>query len=794
MMPRLKLTSPIFFLMVTTIVLSTSELSAQPFSYNWRSLQTGGFGAIPDIQCVVPPGGTAKYFLATDVGSISRCVNPSPATPTWEMLLKFMNRVTDDDNYGTHLGVSRDGQTIYVAAGKLARTGNPTDPKGKVWKSTDGGSTWSEPAPGFRIWTAAAWDTFRGTNRVTVDPNNANVVYYASREGLYWSYNGGVNWQPIAAAPDGLYQPNADSSPSGCGWVIVDGRTTTNSLVNGTPVFRSQRVYCCALGGPQSGVYRNTQGGIGAWNLLPGPGGVRLEGWHADLDVNSGNLWMTVGTGARKGLYRCRATENTFSEISSFNNNNSLVLPDTAAFLSGISIHRTRPNSIAVARRWTFAEEPGRGENDVHNAVIASSDGGVTWRIITQAVINNNVEADSKIASDFGVFQGPIRDVQFDHSDPSGNTLFFAGWLPYRTRNWNAATINDVRWRIFTKGHEELVDLGGGVSPSAGLTRFWSTFGDVAGFRHRSIDSWPTNVKEYGPRPAAEFTGVDASPTNPNVVVMVGRQESQGPAIGFYSDNADTANPVFDSMNAAGMKARIGANAAGGKIAISANSSTLVWAAQNADGVAYSGDKGQSWFKASGIPGLIDGGSIFNDESCPIAADRGNANFFYATRNGTAFYRSSNAGRAFTSFDSFPGIGVVRPTVRAVRDRSNKSWVGVALDERGLYLCKDATVAGAPVFTKVPNVGRAYGFDFGTVPASSPSGNPSMYLFGTYNGSLGIWRSDNGGQSFARINLQAPNGRQIVYANDPVIVGDRQVEGGVYVCTIGTGIFYGEPN
>jgi hypothetical protein len=66
---------------------------------------------------------------------------------------------------------------------------------------------------------------------------------------------------------------------------------------------------------------------------------------------------------------------------------------------------------------------------------------------------------------------------------------------------------------------------------------------------------------------------------------------------------------------------------------------------------------------------------------------------------------------------------------------------------------------------------------------------PTLYAIGTRGALTAIWRSDDAGASWSRINdAETEYGRRF-----RVIAGDPRVFGRVYVGTDGRGLFYGEP-
>ncbi|MNR45903.1 Xyloglucanase Xgh74A precursor [compost metagenome] len=66
---------------------------------------------------------------------------------------------------------------------------------------------------------------------------------------------------------------------------------------------------------------------------------------------------------------------------------------------------------------------------------------------------------------------------------------------------------------------------------------------------------------------------------------------------------------------------------------------------------------------------------------------------------------------------------------------------------------------------------------------------PAVYVYGRVSGVEGIFRSDDKGTTWIRINDDANR-----IGNDPnCMEGDRQVYGRVYIGTNGRGYYYGEP-
>src|SRR5690606_25553539 len=104
---------------------------------------------------------------------------------TWtEIGPKLMNPTS-----GWNPGVGRvTAIAVEPVNQKLIYVGTP---EGGLWKSTDGGSTWSpmfDQINNMQIYAVA------------LDPNNSNIVYVGTNgAGIYKSTDGGSNWTTISS-------------------------------------------------------------------------------------------------------------------------------------------------------------------------------------------------------------------------------------------------------------------------------------------------------------------------------------------------------------------------------------------------------------------------------------------------------------------------------------------------------------------------------------------------------------------------------------------------------------------
>ena len=90
------------------------------------------------------------------------------------------------------------------------------------------------------------------------------------------------------------------------------------------------------------------------------------------------------------------------------------------------------------------------------------------------------------------------------------------------------------------------------------------------------------------------------------------------------------------------------------------------------------------------------------------------------------------------------------------------------------------------VFSGLNNISEIHGFGFGR---AAPGRNyPSLYLVGVINDVRGVFRSDDTGQNWIRINDDQHQWGLVLH-----VTGDPKKSGRVYIGTHGRGILYGDP-
>jgi len=274
-----------------------------------------------------------------------------------------------------------------------------------------------------------------------------------------------------------------------------------------------------------------------------------------------------------------------------------------------------------------------------------------------------------------------------------------------------------------------------------------SVVGDVDGFVHRDPAQYsPT----HQPRMGTTF-GLAIAGSGPNVLARAGAQ------VYVSKDGAASwqAAPVVKGRN--------------GQLALSADGAVLLHSPAQSATTWRTIDFGRTWTE---VAGLGQGARPVADPVDPLR--------FYAYRQG-AFVVSVDGGKSFAATAQLPAGG--SNVIGVVPGRTGDVWV--ALKDGGLARSRD----GGRTFGQVAGV--SYGGAVGFGKAAPGAADPAVYIWGTVQGQRGVYRSLDGGTSWARINDDA---HQYGGPGDGgFIVGDVNVFGRVYMSTAGRGIVYGQP-
>lgn len=270
--------------------------------YVWKNVKWGGGGYVTGI--VAHPSAPNLLYIRTDVGG---CYRWDAANQRWIPLLDWVP-LSHQNLFGGE-GIAIDPSNpnnVYFAAGMFNYwRGGPWD----VLKSADQGKTWKRT----NLNVVMHGNDFPGAlngERLIVDPNDGNVLYFGSRnDGLWKSTNAAASWQRVESFPKGT--PGV-----GITFVAID-RTTGRA---GSP---SSTVYAAVR---SHGVYRSMDAGL-SWTLMAGS----PVGPHREAIASDGTLYVTHDDGLSK------FSGGAWTNISP---------PQERRNFSAISVDPTNPNVL----------------------------------------------------------------------------------------------------------------------------------------------------------------------------------------------------------------------------------------------------------------------------------------------------------------------------------------------------------------------------------------------------------------------------------------------------------------
>jgi hypothetical protein len=162
--------------------------------------------------------GQCRMWVAPSGGGIWRTKNALTGQPNWDYLsgsfgINAVGSITIDPN-------DASGDTIYVGTGEPNACGSGCVAGVGLYKSTNGGDTWSGPL-------GASVFNFRAIGSIAVKPGSPNVLYAATARairGMSSVVTGGVVSNIPGAPQWGLYK----STDGGANWTFIhNGANTT---------------------------------------------------------------------------------------------------------------------------------------------------------------------------------------------------------------------------------------------------------------------------------------------------------------------------------------------------------------------------------------------------------------------------------------------------------------------------------------------------------------------------------------------------------------------------------------
>lgn len=525
-----------------------------------------------------------------------------------------------------------------------------SDPGG-IYKTTDGGSTWTQIDDG--IGPDTNWENFGAGAQVTdtlcrvaVDPLHEGTVYAGGcTTGMYKSTDGGATWTAVdngltpAPAPAGAVVSIMVNN------IVVDPVNPSIVYVDSTEMFDSSQ-----SSGAVAHLYKSTNGGA-SWNILA----VNASGFDADVALDpadhthlifcgntteavssdSGATWTSTACppytlavaldpsnsahllAAVNGLTTSTLYEST-NGGASFSLNTSLPPNGVESFGSIVFDPATPANVYLGTSDW---------------GLLKSTDGGSTWNPSSNGI--SGVHAGQMIEGSDGVIYMATGNAGIFKSSDQGVTWSqvgtgLTGSLPYEADNLTLSSLaqDPAAPSTLYIGSE----VGFDVSTDGGDT--WNP--SMTGMHSGSVDAITIDPE----KPATIYTSIDYISGG----TIIGGTVSGSTLIGDIYKSVDSGATWAESDTGLGLTYGMVR-----WIAVDPQQSNVVFAAADYDGVYKSVDGGAHWTLSKDGIGEI--------QFYGVAVDPTDSNVVYASAL-QGFFKSTDGGATWAESDTGMTLGV----------------------------------------------------------------------------------------------------------------------------------------
>ncbi|KAI0175141.1 family 74 glycoside hydrolase [Pestalotiopsis sp. NC0098] len=529
----------------------------------WQNVHIGGGGGFtPGI--VFHPETQGVAYARTDIGGIYRLNSDDDSwTPVTDSIA---------DNAGWHnWGIDaialdpQDDQKVFAAVGMYTNSWDPNN--GAIIRSSDRGATWSFTNLTFKVGGNMPG---RGVGeRLAVDPANSNVLYFGARSGngLWKSTDGGASFSKVSSftavgtyAADPTDTTGYNNDIEGLTWVTFDS-------TSGTTGGATSRIFVGTADNTTASVYVSEDAGS-TWAAVAGQP-VRYFPHKGKLQPDEKALYITYadGTGPYDGVsgavYRYDIAAGNWTDITPVSGS------DLYFGFGGLGLDMLNPGTLVVASLnswWPDAQ------------FFRSTDSGATWSKLwewvsypTEAyyyglttplapwIKTGFVDVDTKKLG------WMIESVEIDPHD-SDHWLYGTGLTIYGGHdltNWD--TVHNISIQALADGIEEFAIQD--LASAAGGSELLAAIYDENGFTFASASDLDTPPQTNWLNPEwASSTGVDYAGNSPANVVRVGNVAGTQ-QVALSTDGGSTWNIDYAADTAT----------YGGSVAYSADADTVIW-------------------------------------------------------------------------------------------------------------------------------------------------------------------------------------------------------------------------
>lgn len=707
--------------------------------YAYRNVKILGGGFVTGI--IFSPTERGLVYARTDIGGAYRL---DAGSEVWVPITDHLSRADANSMGIESLALDpTDGNKVYLATGTYTKSWAGV---GAMLRSRDRGKTWESTPLSIKM-GGNEWGRSCG-ERLAVDPNLPTRLLFGSRQaGLMESRDGGVSWTPTPGLPAGT-----GNDPIGVTAVVFDAKS-------GKPGSATPVIYAAA-DHPEGSVFRSKDGGK-TWASLPGQP-AKLMACHLELD-SAGTVFVSYGNNPGPNDVTDGAVYSLDPETGRFTDITPLRPSKEDAFgYAGLSAAGQKPGVVVVTTidRWTNKDE-----------IFRTTDGGKVWKRVGSTA-TYDVNGAQYVYWHRDKLEVPhwMGDIDIDPFDPN-RAMFVTGAGLWTTHDLEAADADKpVKFRFTNEGLEETA-VGVLVSPPEGPPLL-SGVGDICGFRHDDLDVAPPRGA-YDTPSCSGTTGLDFAEQRPSTVVRVGRVWGQEPHGAISTDGGATWKPFGSEPKG---------SETGGMVAISADAKSILWAVKGAPPVV-SRDGGKTWTPVKGVRDSVKLPDWSALDLQPTADRVNPARFAIYDAVEGVVYMSSDGGATFAegarTLPALPDYQLNVADVEAVPGFEGHLWFSTGKE---LYRSTDGGKSARPVVS----VEESYGIGVGK--AAPGADYPTLYLSGKVKGLAALFRSEDEGKHWVRINDDAHQ-----FALPSVVEGDPRVYGRVYLGAAGRGVLVGEP-
>ncbi len=651
-----------------------------PPSYEWKPLKIGGGGFVVGMD--VHPTEPNLIYVRTDVSGAYRW---DVSLSTWVQLVTAQSLPSDFTGYALYGGVS-------------SLVGAPSNPdidymafRGEIFKSNDRGTTWQH------TWFMNIGVVMEGNGagrlegeRLAVDPNNSNVVYFGSiKRGLWSTKDGGNTWNRINAIPAGTLEHGVNT-------VVFDKNSgITNSKTN--------VIYVTVDNG---GVFKSSDAGEN-WVCISDNGpGTNLSYRDADIGTDQTYYVLSSNSEGLEGVVWKYTLNGIWTNIT----------PSGTQPYEAIAVDPTNNQRVVVmkagGKAWTSVNQ------------------GSTWTSQASFKLNSPSVEWLALQDTYWLSVGELRFDPFD----SGKLWFAEGFGVWHTKD---IADTQITWIEDSKGIEETCG-NTVICPPGGkpVTAMW----DIGAFYHSDPDSY--NAK----RAYNYFMScwhLDWCASDP--AFLVGTFQTHlsynNTPKGSYSTNGGKTWQPFASLPT---------DLIYGCVAVSANNkNNIVWLPSNDKLPCHTTNMGASWQQPSSFAGLSTSGyNGYPSPRKPLCADRVLASTFYYYHTINGVYKSTDGGANWSKAGNSPVSNRYNSMMKTAPGHAGHLWLAEGKGASvvgGLWHSTD----GGSSWTVLPGLQQAFSFGFGKPQIEN--GYPTIFVAGVANGQHGIYRSVDTGNSWTKI-------------------------------------------